>query len=1729
MNRYSSKWKWITVTLLLVTVIVGFSWELLVSKSFEYYLYQKLHKYTDKELVVHHSYRKNNRWILDGVSLCGKSEQMFFNAKRATFDFEIDFWNGHLDLYLTLEEPQIHLANDQPSLMEVLSKADHQGVLSINKHVTVHKGLIDLNEHLYAIDAEMCLGAISRGIVQFKVYDEQEQNHLKMNFKQQEDGSLELDFECVELSCEAAHHFAKHFFPSVQNFHITDGVFHGVGGFLLSPQTKPLIFGEAKLKNFSFEHPPTSLRGSLQEVRFHLEKNTEREFAGPIGSIIFCADETFSYVPAGETVAEIRQLMGGVYIGEEGKTKVVLHGIYDNNCDSSSQLSVDGAGWLSPTSLGQLNLSWKLENDDHASIGVIDINEIRKNVLDIDFDFKGMHLKNEIVQACCNQWLPSIQDIYLKGGLLDVQGHTQIDQNQLKEIELARIQIQHLQGEYLPLEISWGTEKVTGEGQLRPCTKQGLECRLKINNGFLNCIEHPEYCFNHIQSEIHFSNGELKDTYADGVVNQIPLHLELGKEPQEGFKFSLSGKVKKLLMYIPNQKLRSKLLTSFDEDEMIIVADFKKHEKQIEIIGLAKILDSIGQERQIHFGFDLIKTNRQTYNFQNHLQKLEPLAPSLANPLWLIERISLDEQKNRARYAISHGWFQAEDLPLKKYVAPFCVNENKLHLSGFGDIQGSFDHQNLKVFYEARDVVLENDYLRIEAPEVKQNPQATTFGQSKPVYYYNFTSGASFGSMPLVNASYLEKNSKLVFSDIHAEVVFDGYNIHIPNIESFCQGVYFVGELDLIFHDTLDGYFDVTYHIQSLHGKFTQLQDLFSHLGKSLFFLKIPMEGEISMHHDAGYMKFNFNPATYNLEAHFKGDLNNGKIVAENSQLSLDELSLHFEYDHLDNFLEFSDIQGTLLVGEPERVEEYMVVGEKILFSDYARSQASFDIWVGDKKRDVIRLAGKTCASDLFPEENCVEFILDRDLSHFGTVHPEDFHLILKDWWQIQEFRFVAEFKLTSLLQDLKRFSRTGFLFLSRHLLKRLDKIKKAQGNFHVKIEYEDRFSRLDYQLTGSEIAIDSRTFQQFLLKGKKANDTWIIDQLKLDQFSIAADILRKSGSWMINFLGIKAGKSILAGLQGEFFDDHHAILGKVNLLEMDLAGLREWPQLEKVLKDYPLQGQLKAFGEFQFEMESDESGEYRFNTLLNTALKNVEFKDLSFDNMSGISCHYVSDKGVIVRQISTALKTNAKTLANLQLDKIEYDIAQDIFSMENLRFAIPASSLFQISSCCASHFPSSITPAWIEGISNIKQKGVLEGCLSVEYENPHYAVKLNLKDDDYVFFNKHFPLANFCLEYDPCELKITTQYLHPLSPFWVQHRSSSNHLTEGEWIITEKSAQEPNENSLLVKWRQLEESFCIDHAEGGLYGLQFNLKGVTPTTRQVSQCLIGDIHFNLKKITPLLPLEMGKKINDWQINSNFCLNGKWEIKPAENETELFRNYFSGDLKGEDFICKGYRFGKIQSHVEYSPENIVLNDVHFSDSYGNFNIDKIYLNRRPLDEWVASIPRIVGQELTPSLLQKNDISKQLSPKPLVVRELILENFKGTLGKIDSFSAKGYLTFVNPPKKNTLHPLFAIPGEILNRLGLDLSVLNPVIGTIFYEIKNGKFFLTKLKDVYSQGKMSKFYLPHSTHQSFMDFDGNLHIQIKMKHYNLIFKLAELFTVTVQGTLQKPTYTLQKARR
>lgn len=1183
----------------------------------------------------------------------------------------------------------------------------------------------------------------------------------------------------------------------------------------------------------------------------------------------------------------------------------------------------------------------------------------------------------------------------------------------------------------------------------------------------------------------------LRDRSQEAPSKGIEGHLSL--DANGILKLFLKSHLKDLFPHISDESFRQQLSTHFHEDEIAVTADLKL-QGSMEVEGLAQIIGAKGDDKSITFGFQLVKKDREGFGLGG--------------------------------ISVKNGWFHALNLPLEKYVAPFFLEEKWVRLTGHGDFHGYFENEILMVTYQGDQVVFENDAFAIEIVEIRQE-----LGHI-PVHYFDLNTGTHYGSLSLDHGAYYEKGSGLCFSDIHAEIILKDKTIHVPEIETFCNEIYMTGALDVDFTKLPLDTFEVDIRPQTVQAKMTQVQNFFSYFQKSFFFLKIPLEGDVTMQQDAGHLHLTFSPNQVDMQMQLKGALTDGLIVGNQSNVSLHELSLNFAYDHQANSLNFSDIQGTLLVGAPERVEEYTVVGEKIHFFDYAQNRAKFDIWMGDKKRDVIRLAGETRLSNICAGAECVQFVLDKDVSHFGNVYPQIFHLILKDWEQVEEFHLAADFKLDSLFQDLQRFSRTGFLFLSRHALAQLNAVKKADGTFKIDIQYDNKRSQLDYRIIGKDIALDAYAFKNVLFEGRKSDDTWVIDQLVFDDISMAADILRKSGSWLINFLGLRLGNAVLMGLQGEYFDDRHIAKGKINLLEVDVEALKEWSKAAEFLKKYPLKGDLKASGPFYYEGSSD-GEENKLDLLLNTSLKNGEFNGLLFDDICNASLHYTSDKGFMVRGISTNLRSvrNGEKQAALNLEKFDYDRSQDIVSLENLDFIVFSSRIPEVIDHLAQRFPIAFSPFVTEMLSQAKQNGNLEGSLSFDYADPHYAFKLALKDGEYRILNKKLLLSDCILEYDPCEVKIIAKCQSQIIPFWLQYKSAYTSLRQGELIITEDSPANTLVNPLTIKWENTPElGFSINQVLGQFHGMTFALAGnASKDPLPAVHFLDGEIQFNVRDAMALISPELGRNLAAWEMGSCFSLKGQWELHPNNEAGELIKTYFAGHLEGHNLEFKGYQFDHLYAEMCSSPEQVFLKNVHVTDPAGNLQIAEVSFKKTRNDIWKMNLSKVKAQNFTPSLLKKVALQRTHHPKPFVIRELAMDTVQGILGNSSSFSGIGSLTFVNPPKTDVNHILFTIPREILTRFGLDMSILNPVIGTIYYEIKQDKIFLNKLKDTYSQAKMSKFYLPNNSFKSYMDFDGNLNIKMKIKQYNLFFKIAELFTITIEGTWQKPAYSIQKQKK
>jgi hypothetical protein len=117
-----------------------------------------------------------------------------------------------------------------------------------------------------------------------------------------------------------------------------------------------------------------------------------------------------------------------------------------------------------------------------------------------------------------------------------------------------------------------------------------------------------------------------------------------------------------------------------------------------------------------------------------------------------------------------------------------------------------------------------------------------------------------------------------------------------------------------------------------------------------------------------------------------------------------------------------------------------------------------------------------------------------------------------------------------------------------------------------------------------------------------------------------------------------------------------------------------------------------------------------------------------------------------------------------------------------------------------------------------------------------------------------------------------------------------------------------------------------------------------------------------------------------------------------------------------------------------------------------------------------------------------------------------------------------MSFVNSFKRE--HTVFDLPADFFGRIfGLDVELMIPVRGRLKLELKEGRFWLSDLEDAYSEGKRSKFFLVKEGLSPSIDLNGNLHIFVTMKQY-VLFKFTENFLLTIDGSIESPSYHLQK---
>lgn len=337
---------------------------------------------------------------------------------------------------------------------------------------------------------------------------------------------------------------------------------------------------------------------------------------------------------------------------------------------------------------------------------------------------------------------------------------------------------------------------------------------------------------------------------------------------------------------------------------------------------------------------------------------------------------------------------------------------------------------------------------------------------------------------------------------------------------------------------------------------------------------------------------------------------------------------------------------------------------------------------------------------------------------------------------------------------------------------------------------------------------------------------------------------------------------------------------------------------------------------------------------------------------------------------------------------------------------------------------------------------------------------------------------------------------------------------------------------SLLIKWVSEEkEKWKIYSMRGVFGGCSFSLdkKREFSLLHMGTTELEGTLQIDPYNLSPLLPLDSAESIKKWKISSPITIKGDFHLHQMDGKRWFDSFSFQGVFVGEEIAVRGYRFKNLKGDMHYIPGHLDLKNISLDDPAGTMYIPQITFERgKALDKWSFSIPRLTMNNIRFAHLRTSEegLFSRGKFRFLEIKKMEFQEWTGEWGNEESSHALGNVHFVNTSKKTSFHPLLAIPAEIVLRLGLDPHVLSPVSGIIYFALQGNRMVLSRFKDVYSERRGSKFYLMPNGKPSWIDFDGNISLHIGMKQYNLLFKLAELFSISIEGSVGKPIYSLQR---
>jgi hypothetical protein len=1088
------------------------------------------------------------------------------------------------------------------------------------------------------------------------------------------------------------------------------------------------------------------------------------------------------------------------------------------------------------------------------------------------------------------------------------------------------------------------------------------------------------------------------------------------------------------------------------------------------------LLQSKGKLKNVDDSFSTVlscKKKNSNYLFSGNLKISDGEEAVFGFDVDSLYIFSLNELKSN----LSKGWIRAEKIYLDKWSK---ILEIDTKMSGKANFAAFYRKNRLHLQLKGEDLNYKNAYLDLKIFKIGNLNNYVYEGDNYINIYQD--EGVLSCDMPTFEGTCYLPKFDLLFDLKKAKVVVDN-NILKANLNSISNNVNINGLVTFDFSkkDPL-----LSINIDNYNSDISSLQKLLKHFGynnelnvigkvKGTSQIITSFEQTISSKY---FINFDFKESEYKI---------NNKAIIQN-------ISAEANYTS-DDVLTFFNLKGDLKLDK----NKYLVTCPVF---NKTKDQLDIDLRIEKDIYDLFRIKG-----NLVHNEKKYQFFLDNESTHFFGEKINNFLLSFDENWKIDNFNMSSQINSYAFISQMQFLIDFGFfpienidllsIFKNRHL-----------GVLDLNLSLNEN-KNIAFEILSKNLEVFDKKIKDFLVKGTKSEKQIAINKITFDDFDSSLLIDVEPNDLKIKDCIINKKDCLFLNVNGCYSLSTSTLNTNISGIKIDLKKIK--PFLSKYIKitQKEMEGCLTGKGVFIFNFPI-KTNKLKFSFDLDFEPSNLTIEKVRLYNSGVLNINFSSNKGFLIQGLDFSFYTK-----DIDLSYLTCKVGGILYDFEKSRWLLKDTNLF---------VPASLKSSFekIESLRPLLQIFKLDDDIDLTCDVELFSDLSNIfvhsKETSFTLNSKKHFFKDICFNINEKKCFLQFDYLHNNCYYEVQNDFELGKIIKAKTSFFEKTSN-LSYQPLCIKWlldedKKIQVKEIIGHFSGADFLLQEDIDNVNCNK------LFGSIKIDISLLKKIFPKSVQDSLNHYFFGKGYELSGRLDLNYLKKRNPIFEGVFSG----KDFEMLGYRFKTLFSKISIGFDQIQLNDFKISDQAGILTFKELNLKKNE-NKWLLSIPFLKVKDLRPSLMQKINAPLQ-EITPFLIRELFLNDFKGNLGFSDTFSGHGHLYFINSFKRG--HSVFDFPSDVLSRIvGIDQALLTPVKGKVQLQVKDAKFYLTNLKDSFSESERSKFFLLDKGIKPYIDFDGNIYINIGMKQY-VLFKFTESFVISIRGNLENPQCNLKKKR-